>query len=89
MWHKGRSLLSEETVNIWWSEHLKWREECALIIEKVDDSLAGKMRHLGTEKSVTHVTGISPDHNHKVGMQSAWNNRLDWIIDELRKLKRV
>jgi len=88
LWHEGRGLLSQKTVDAWWQEHLQWREESAQIIEKADVDLAGKMRTLKTEDGVKHNKGISPDHNHKVWMQSAWNNRLDWITDELRKEKR-
>lgn len=85
LWHEGKSLLSEKSVEAWWNRHLEWKEECAQIIEEVDQSLAGDMRILGTGQGFEWKRGISGNHNHKVWMQSAWNNRLDEIIEKLRE----
>jgi hypothetical protein len=88
LWHEGKTLLSEESVNRWWEKHLAWREECAQTIEPIDVSLANYMRVLGTGKGQIPRQGISDEHKHKIRMQSAWNNRLDEIIARLREKNR-
>ena len=84
LWHEGKTKLSEDTVEGWWEKHLAWREECAQAIERVNASLAGEMRTLGTGPGIAWHQGISKDHNKKIWMQSAWNIRLDEIINKLR-----
>ena len=85
LWHEGKTKLSEETVEDWWEEHLAWREDCAQTIERVNASLAGEMRTLGTGNGIAWHQGISKGHNKKIWMQSAWNIRLDEIINKLRE----
>lgn len=87
LWHAGARCMTQESVNKWWEQHLLWRERCAKVIEKMDQSLAGEMRTLGTDTGFRFNNGISEDHNHKVWMQSAWNNRLKEIIKEIRNKK--
>lgn len=86
LWHEGKTKLSPETVEDWWGRHLEWREECASLIEQVDPELASEMRTLGIGTGLRFNNGISKDHNHKIWMQSAWNNRLEEIMGKLRHL---
>ena len=86
LWHKGKLCKNQEEVDKWWNKHLYWRERCAQVTEKFDESLAGEIRTLGTENGFRFYNGISKDHNHKVLMQSAWNNRLDEVIKEIRSI---
>jgi hypothetical protein len=84
LWHQGKQCLTQDSVDKWWKRHQEWREYCAQVIEKVDPSLGGNMRTLGIGQGVVYNTGISQDHNKKVWMQSAWNNRLDEVIAIIR-----
>ena len=86
LWHEGKLCKNQEEVDKWWNKHLYWRERCAQVTEKFDESLAGEIRTLGTENGFRFYNGISKDHNHKVWMQSAWNNRLDEVIKEIRSI---
>jgi hypothetical protein len=84
LWHEGKRCMTEDSVDKWWERHLDWRERSAQVVEGVDPSLAGSIRTLGTEKGIVYSDGISQDHNHKVQMQSAWNNRLERTIADIR-----
>ena len=85
LWSEGMRCMTQDSVDKWWIKHLDWRECCAQALERVDPSLAGNIRTLGTEQGAVYSNGISPDHNHKVRMQSAWNNRLEKTIAEIRR----
>ena len=85
LWHEGKGCLSQESVDKWWFKHIEWKERCVLVVEKIDESLAGKIETLGVGQGYSFRNGINRDHNHKIWMQSAWNNRLDEVIREIRQ----
>jgi hypothetical protein len=85
LWHQGMQCISQDSVDKWWEKHLDWKKRCVQVVERVDPSLAGDIRTLGTGQGVIYNGGISQEHNHKVWMQSAWNNRLDEVIAEIRR----
>jgi hypothetical protein len=87
LWHEGMRCMTQDSVDKWWKRHLEWRERCAQVVEGADPSLAGNIRTLGTEQGAVYSNGISQDHNHKVRMQSAWNNRLEKTIADIRRKK--
>jgi hypothetical protein len=87
LWSEGMRCMTQDRVDKWWIRHLEWRERCAQVVERVDPSFAGDIRTLGTEQGAVYSNGISPDHNHKVRMQSAWNNRLEKTIAYIRRKK--
>ena len=79
--------MTQSKVDSRWNNHLDWRECCAQVVESADPSFAGNIRTLGTEQVAVYNNGITADHNNKVRMQSAWNNRLDKTIPEIRRDK--
>jgi len=87
LWHDGERRMNQESVEKWWKKHVDWKSRCVNVVKKVDESLAGEIETLGTENGIRFKNGISEDHNHKVTMQSAWNNRLNKIIKEIRNKK--
>jgi hypothetical protein len=84
LWHEGKGCLSQKSVDMWWIKHIEWKKRCVNILEKFDESLAGEIETLGVGTGFRFKNGINHDHNHKVWMQSAWNNRLEKIIGEIR-----
>lgn len=78
----GKTKLHQNTVDAWWQEFLKWKEETKNTIGLLDSNRARKWAKLGTfTPKRGFPQAISRRHEKRLQMFDAWLDRLDLEID--------
>ncbi len=84
--NRGSALLTNNSANQWWQEHLSWREETGNIIGLLDREQAERWKTL--DKFVprnAYPNALTPEHRHRLQMFDEWLERLDVVTEKLKE----